>query len=438
MSALHKLNAERNQRTLLELASKPGNDVCADCKSRNPRWASHNLGIFICVNCASVHRKLGTHITKVKSLSLDEWTKEQVEHMKQNGNVKSNAYYNPNEALHPPPTTMMDNERDSELEQHIRSKYEYKRFMNKPSMLGPPSRSMQNASVQPPSRAVSNPVSIPTSTPSSSAQTGLGINRPLTSSIPASSAAPMSRQPPMRSASQPLSTAMSPQSQQTPQFMKPMPPLPNQAPVQVPSSNPVWDDLISLSQPSMSASLPLQVSTQPVMNNFSQPTQYSMSSPLLGGSVSSPFQPQSMAYPAAAQPTGMPNSFQANGLLTPSQQFLQPQATSPIIPQPMAGYPSNYPQNSSPMSHSPQPMFSTPSPMLQTPFTNNMTTGMGMQPPMQPPMPYATQQSPFMGYQQQQQQPTYATSVPQQQQFTGWMQAPMPSQQPGGQQWGGF
>ena len=22
-------------------------DVCADCKGRNPRWASHNLGIFI-------------------------------------------------------------------------------------------------------------------------------------------------------------------------------------------------------------------------------------------------------------------------------------------------------------------------------------------------------------------------------------------------------
>ncbi|KAI0058316.1 Arf GTPase activating protein, partial [Artomyces pyxidatus] len=88
---------ERNQKAVLELATQPGNDVCADCKTRNPRWASHNLGIFIwrapvllgflaapyntvtcSVNCASIHRKIGTHVTKVKSLTLDTWTKEQV------------------------------------------------------------------------------------------------------------------------------------------------------------------------------------------------------------------------------------------------------------------------------------------------------------------------------------------------------------------------
>ncbi|KZT52597.1 hypothetical protein CALCODRAFT_441337, partial [Calocera cornea HHB12733] len=38
---------------------------CADCKARLPRWASWNLGIFLCVQCASVHRKIGTHVTKV-------------------------------------------------------------------------------------------------------------------------------------------------------------------------------------------------------------------------------------------------------------------------------------------------------------------------------------------------------------------------------------
>ena len=29
--------------------------------------------------CASLHRKMGTHITKVKSLTLDTWSREQVE-----------------------------------------------------------------------------------------------------------------------------------------------------------------------------------------------------------------------------------------------------------------------------------------------------------------------------------------------------------------------
>lgn len=40
--------------------------------------------------------------------------------MKEKGNIKSNALYNPNEARHPPPTNMMDSERDSELEKFIR------------------------------------------------------------------------------------------------------------------------------------------------------------------------------------------------------------------------------------------------------------------------------------------------------------------------------
>ncbi|KAF7343386.1 ArfGap-domain-containing protein [Mycena venus] len=101
--ALNKITIERNQKILLDLVAQPGNDVCADCKVKNPRWASHSLGIFICVSCASVHRKIGTHVTKVKSLTMDSWTKEQTENMKNNGNIKSNLFYNPNETRHPPP-----------------------------------------------------------------------------------------------------------------------------------------------------------------------------------------------------------------------------------------------------------------------------------------------------------------------------------------------
>ncbi|KAL6306915.1 hypothetical protein BKA93DRAFT_816162 [Sparassis latifolia] len=118
--SLNKITVERNQRALLALVSEPGNDICADCKAWHPRWASHNLGIFICMNCASVHRKMGTHISKVKSITLDSWTKEQVEFMKQHGNVRSNAHYNPDETRHPPPTNMIDSERDSDLEKYIR------------------------------------------------------------------------------------------------------------------------------------------------------------------------------------------------------------------------------------------------------------------------------------------------------------------------------
>ncbi|SPO24567.1 related to AGE2 - ADP-ribosylation factor and GTPase activating protein effector [Ustilago trichophora] len=124
-----KAAQERQQRILLDLARQPGNDVCADCKGRAPRWASWNLGIFICVQCAGVHRKMGVHISKVKSITLDTWTREQVDRMKEVGNIKSNKKYNPDEMRNRPPTNMEESERDSELEKYIRRKYEFRRFM---------------------------------------------------------------------------------------------------------------------------------------------------------------------------------------------------------------------------------------------------------------------------------------------------------------------
>ncbi|EST05321.2 Arf GTPase activating protein [Kalmanozyma brasiliensis GHG001] len=124
-----KAAQERQQRVLIDLVRQPGNDVCADCKGRAPRWASWNLGIFICVQCAGVHRKMGVHISKVKSITLDTWTREQVDRMKEVGNLKSNRKYNPDEMRNRPPTNMEESERDSELEKYIRRKYEFRRFM---------------------------------------------------------------------------------------------------------------------------------------------------------------------------------------------------------------------------------------------------------------------------------------------------------------------
>lgn len=42
----------------------------------DPEWASVNLGALICEECAGVHRGLGVHISRVKSLTLDKWEPE--------------------------------------------------------------------------------------------------------------------------------------------------------------------------------------------------------------------------------------------------------------------------------------------------------------------------------------------------------------------------
>ncbi|KAK2069627.1 hypothetical protein P8C59_004186 [Phyllachora maydis] len=121
-TALSKRQAARNEKTLQDLVRNvPGNSLCADCQARNPTWASWSLGVFLCMRCAAIHRKLGTHVSKVKSLSMDSWSNEQVENMKKVGNVASNKNYNPQNKK--PPTPIDADEADSAMERFIRSKY---------------------------------------------------------------------------------------------------------------------------------------------------------------------------------------------------------------------------------------------------------------------------------------------------------------------------
>lgn len=76
---LHQLKTQRRasasnaneESTLEELWAVPGNEFCADCGAPRPDWTSRNLGIMICQDCSGIHRSLGTHISKVRSLRLD-------------------------------------------------------------------------------------------------------------------------------------------------------------------------------------------------------------------------------------------------------------------------------------------------------------------------------------------------------------------------------
>ncbi|KAI0005295.1 hypothetical protein BJV74DRAFT_762277 [Russula compacta] len=121
MSPQDKTTIERHARTLRELVKRPENRVCADCKHNDPRWASWNIGVFLCIRCSGIHRGMGTHISKVKSIDLDAWTPEQMENIQKWGNRLANLYWEAHlKPGHVPP--------DHKIESFIRSKYESRRW----------------------------------------------------------------------------------------------------------------------------------------------------------------------------------------------------------------------------------------------------------------------------------------------------------------------
>ncbi|EED21727.1 ARF GTPase activator (Csx2), putative [Talaromyces stipitatus ATCC 10500] len=73
-----------------------GNKWCADCGSTlKVEWVSINLGIVLCIECSGIHRSLGTHISKIRSLTLDvnSFSNDIVEILLQIGNRVSNMIW---------------------------------------------------------------------------------------------------------------------------------------------------------------------------------------------------------------------------------------------------------------------------------------------------------------------------------------------------------
>ena len=100
-----------------------GNDVCADCGAAEPTWCSINLGLAICTECSGVHRAMGTHISKVRSMQLDKLQPGVLALLCAMGNDMAASVLGPQLAEAEMPPIAPDAERAAR-EEYIRAKYE--------------------------------------------------------------------------------------------------------------------------------------------------------------------------------------------------------------------------------------------------------------------------------------------------------------------------
>ncbi|KAM5205618.1 arf-GAP with GTPase, ANK repeat and PH domain-containing protein 3 isoform 3-T3 [Hipposideros larvatus] len=118
-----------NQNTALAVQAVRtvrGNSFCIDCDAPNPDWASLNLGALMCIECSGTHRHLGAHLSRVRSLDLDDWPPELLAVMTAMGNALANSVWEgalDGYAKPGPDACREDKER------WIRAKYEQKLFL---------------------------------------------------------------------------------------------------------------------------------------------------------------------------------------------------------------------------------------------------------------------------------------------------------------------
>ncbi|KAI0462648.1 hypothetical protein LJB42_004144 [Komagataella kurtzmanii] len=142
--------ASRSESLLLEIINSSENsNKCGECGSCYPTWASWNLGVLLCGRCASLHRVLGFDVSRVKSLSLEEWNEKELQQLKVLGNKKNTKKWNPRRIPFP-----FDEDDKTGMEAWIKDKYIKGKFLNESYEeldynLGYPRSSTKSASKSP-------------------------------------------------------------------------------------------------------------------------------------------------------------------------------------------------------------------------------------------------------------------------------------------------
>ena len=89
--------AEALTQAMVAFLLEPVNRKCADCaapfNAYNDAWASLNQRILVCVNCAAVHRSMGTNVSRIKSVVFDRWDAEMASTLLEGGNQRARDMY---------------------------------------------------------------------------------------------------------------------------------------------------------------------------------------------------------------------------------------------------------------------------------------------------------------------------------------------------------
>ncbi|XP_039236839.1 arf-GAP with coiled-coil, ANK repeat and PH domain-containing protein 2 isoform X10 [Pipra filicauda] len=120
----------KGESALQRVQCIPGNAACCDCGLADPRWASINLGITLCIECSGIHRSLGVHFSKVRSLTLDSWEPELLKLMCELGNDVINRIYEAKLEKVGIKKPQSGSQRQ-EKEAYIRAKYVERKFVEK-------------------------------------------------------------------------------------------------------------------------------------------------------------------------------------------------------------------------------------------------------------------------------------------------------------------
>mmetsp|Transcript_3726 Transcript_3726/g.9386 ORF Transcript_3726/g.9386 Transcript_3726/m.9386 type:complete len:222 (+) Transcript_3726:61-726(+) len=124
-------NHTKTHDALKRLLKRKDNRVCADCEATFPGWAVLPHGVFVCINCAQVHRGIGRHISQVKAVTTGTylWYPDEYEAMARTGNDPANAVFAAKRA----PAKPAAEAPQFEKENYIRAKYEHRRWFVEPT-----------------------------------------------------------------------------------------------------------------------------------------------------------------------------------------------------------------------------------------------------------------------------------------------------------------